>query len=51
MRYTDLADELYHAPEDALPAGVRVATAKRGGVTVTTPSTIPISVHGSVSRR
>ena len=35
MRYTDLADELYHAPEDALPAGVRVATAKRGGVTVT----------------
>lgn len=35
MRYTDLADELYHAPEDALPTGVRVATAKRGGVTVT----------------
>lgn len=35
MRYTDLADELYRAPGAALPAGVRMATARRGGVTIT----------------
>ncbi len=36
MRLTDMADELYAAPAcSALPAGVRVATARRGGVTVT----------------
>ena len=46
MRYTDLADELYHAPEDALPAGVRVATAKRGGVTVTDKDRLTKIAHG-----
>ena len=36
MRKTDMADELYGAPEGgAVPAGVRVATSRRGGVTVT----------------
>ena len=36
MRRTDMADELYAAPEcAALPAGVRVATARKGAVTVT----------------
>ena len=34
MRLTDMADELYTATTD-LPGGVRAATAKRGGVTVT----------------
>lgn len=34
MRLTDMADELYTAATD-LPGGVRAATAKRGGVTVT----------------
>ena len=36
MRYTDLADELF-TPESgaALPAGVRMATARQNGVTVT----------------
>lgn len=34
MRTTDMADELF-AAEGQLPAGVRLATAKRGGVTVT----------------
>ena len=34
MRSTDMADELFGAA-DALPGGVRLATAKRGGVTVT----------------
>ena len=34
MRLTDMADELYTAAAD-LPGGVRAATAKRGGVTVT----------------
>lgn len=35
MRFTDMADELFGTAEGALPAGVRLATAKRGGVTVT----------------
>lgn len=35
MRTTDMADELFRGPETELPAGVRLATAKRGGVTVT----------------
>ena len=35
MRFTDMADELFGTAEEALPAGVRLATAKRGGVTVT----------------
>ena len=34
MRLTDMADELYAAAAD-LPGGVRTATARRGGVTVT----------------
>ena len=34
MRETDLADELFRAPGSAPPTGVRVATARRGGVTV-----------------
>ena len=34
MRSTDMADELFGAA-DALPGGVRLATAKQGGVTVT----------------
>ena len=34
MRLTDMADELYAAAAD-LPGGVRIATARRGGVTVT----------------
>ena len=34
MRLTDMADELYTAAADR-PGGVRAATAKRGGVTVT----------------
>lgn len=35
MRETDLADELFRAPGSAPPTGVRVTTARRGGVTVT----------------
>ena len=36
MRLTDMADELYAAPAcSALPGGVRVATARHDGVTVT----------------
>ena len=36
MRLTDMADELYAAPAcSALPGGVRAATARHGGVTVT----------------
>ena len=36
MRETDLADELFGQPgKTALPAGVRVATARQGGVTIT----------------
>ena len=36
MRETDLADELFGQPGGtALPAGVRVATARQGGVTIT----------------
>lgn len=35
MRTTDMADELFRGPETELPAGVRLATTKRGGVTVT----------------
>lgn len=36
MRLTDMADELYTAPAcAALPAGVRVATTRQNGVTVT----------------
>ena len=35
MRSTDMADELFGAAGGALPAGVRLATAKHGGVTVT----------------
>ena len=34
MRSTDMADELFSS-ENSLPAGVRLATAKRGGVAVT----------------
>ena len=37
MRTTDMADELVRGPETELPAGVRLATAKQGGVTVTPP--------------
>ena len=36
MRETDLADELFGQPgKTALPAGVRMATARQGGVTIT----------------
>ena len=35
MRFTDMADEMFGAAQGALPAGVRLATAKRGGVTIT----------------
>lgn len=35
MRDTDLADELFQAPPHTLPGGVRMATAKQGGVTIT----------------
>ena len=36
MRETDLADELFGQPgKTALPAGVRVATARQGGMTIT----------------
>ena len=35
MQETALADELFRAPDSAPPTGVRVATARRGGVTVT----------------
>ena len=35
MRSTDMADELFGTAGGALPAGVRLATAKHGGVTVT----------------
>ena len=35
MCTTDMADELFRGPETELPAGVRLATAKRGGVTIT----------------
>ena len=36
MRQTDLADELFASEEtQSLPSGVRVATARHGGVTVT----------------
>lgn len=36
MRYSDMADELFGTPQGTdLPAGVRLATAKHGGVTVT----------------
>ena len=35
MRATDMADELFGSEGQQLPAGVRLATAKRGGVTVT----------------
>lgn len=35
MRYSDMADELFGAPVQTLPAGVRMTTAKHGGVTVT----------------
>lgn len=35
MRYSDMADELFGAEKEELPAGVRLASAKRGGVTVT----------------
>lgn len=35
MRYTDMADELFGAQVQALPAGVRMTTAKQGGVKVT----------------
>ena len=38
MRTTDMADELFRGPETELPAGVRLATAKRGGVTLEMPS-------------
>lgn len=35
MRYSDMADELFGAAREPLPAGVRLASAKRGGVRVT----------------
>ena len=35
MRFTDMADEMFGAAQGAMPAGVRLATAKRGGVTIT----------------
>ena len=35
MRFTDMADEMFGAAQGARPAGVRLATAKRGGVTIT----------------
>ena len=35
MRFTDMADEMFGTAQGALPAGVRLATAKRGGVTIT----------------
>ena len=35
MRFTDMADEMFGAAQGALPAGVRLATAKRGGGTIT----------------
>lgn len=35
MRFTDLADELYGEAGGSVPAGVRLATARHGGVTVT----------------
>ena len=35
MRYSDMADELFGAADSTLPAGVRLATARQGGVTVT----------------
>ena len=35
MRTTDMADELFSGAAQPLPGGVRLATAKRGGVTVT----------------
>lgn len=35
MRTTDMADELFSAAAQPLPAGVRLATARHGGVTVT----------------
>lgn len=36
MPYTDMADELFGAPRTGeLPAGVRLATARHGGVTIT----------------
>ena len=38
MRFTDMADEMFGAAQGALPAGVRLATAKRGGVTITRAS-------------
>lgn len=35
MRFTDMADEMFGTAQGAMPAGVRLATAKRGGVTIT----------------
>lgn len=35
MRKTDLADELFGAENEALPAGVRLASAQQGGVRIT----------------
>ena len=35
MRITDMADELFAPAQEPLPAGVRLATARHGGVTVT----------------
>ena len=35
MRTTDMADELFSSAAQPLPAGVRLATARHGGVTVT----------------
>ena len=35
MRRTDMADELFGQMQSGVPAGVRLATAKQGGVTVT----------------
>ena len=35
MRTTDMADELFSGATQPLPAGVRLATARHGGVTVT----------------
>lgn len=46
MRLTDMADELYTAATD-LPGGVRAATAKRGGVTVTPRELDSVIAHGA----
>ena len=49
MRETDLADELFGQPgKTALPAGVRVATARQGGVMCAIGAIIYIARIGSM---